>query len=105
MVAATPPFRVQPSKGMFFDNDFCAAAVIVTGSSGASTVMSAGAPSVIAPPGTLRMRAGFTDSSSTMRGRPIFPVCTRRSNVSGTAVSRPVMPNGAWSYDSAFSSA
>ncbi len=30
--------------------------------------MSAGAPSASEPPGTRRIRAGFTDSSSTSRG-------------------------------------
>ena len=41
------------------------------------------------------MRAGFTDSSSTSRASVITPACTRRSRHSDTAVSRPVMPNGA----------
>ena len=35
--------------------------------------MSAGAPSVSDPPGTRRIRAGFTDSSSTSRDRPMTP--------------------------------
>ena len=57
--------------------------------------MSAGAPSESDPPGTPMIRAGFTDSSSIRRGSEITPACTSRSKHSDTAVSRPVMPNGA----------
>ena len=57
--------------------------------------MSAGAPSASEPPGTRRIRAGFTDSSSTSRDSEMTPACTSRSKHSDTAVSRPVMPNGA----------
>ena len=63
------------------------------------------APGVSAPPATPRIRAGFTDSSSTKRVSVIRPGCTRRSNVSGTHVSRPTMPNGARSNSTRFSSA
>ena len=66
--------------------------------------MSAGAPSDSDPPGTRRMRAGFTDSSSTSRGSRMSPACTSRSSDSGTAVSSPTMPNGARSNSTFFSS-
>src|SRR5438046_1106229 len=79
IVAATPPRRVQPSNGMFFDFDRIAAAETVTLISGARIEMSAGAPSASEPPGTLRIRAGFTDSSSTSRDSDTTPACTRRS--------------------------
>ena len=59
---------VQPSNGVFFDFDLNAAARTVTVASGASMVMSAGAPSVSVPPGSPSVRAGLTDSSSTSRG-------------------------------------
>ena len=70
IVAATPPRSFQPSNGVFRDLDRIALASTVTGTSGARIVMSAGAPGVSEPPGTRRMRAGFTDKSSTSRGRP-----------------------------------
>ena len=56
------------------------------------------------PPGTRRILAGFTDISSTIRGKPIRPVCTSLSSVIETAVSRPTMPNGARSNSTFFSS-
>ena len=51
--------------------------------------MSAAAPGASDPPGTRRMRAGLTDSSSTRRDSVMSPVCTRRSSDSDTAVSSP----------------
>src|SRR5262245_18155858 len=103
-VAATPPHSSHPSKGVFFDRDRSVAASIFSIKSGAMMVMSAGAPSESVPPGTFRMRAGLTDSSSTTRDKRIRPACTRRSSESGTAVSRPMMPKGARSYSTFFSS-
>src|SRR4029453_10376440 len=103
-VAATLPRSSHPSKGVFFDRDRSFAASIFTFKSGAMMVMSAGAPSESVPPGTFKMRAGLTDSSSTILDRRMRPVCTRRSSESGTAVSRPTMPKGARSYSTFFSS-
>ena len=102
---ATPPRSCQPSNGVFLDFDRSAAALIVTLRSGARIVTSAGDPSASVPPGTPRMRAGFTDSSSTIRDSVIRPVCTSRSNTIGTAVSSPTIPNGARSNSTIFSSA
>ena len=45
----------------------------VTARSGARMERSAGAPSASDPPGTRRMRAGFSDSSSTSRDSEITP--------------------------------
>ena len=45
MVAATAPFSVHPSNGVFFDFDLNADARIVTLVSGERIVRSAGAPS------------------------------------------------------------
>src|SRR5262245_254808 len=103
-VAATPPRSSHPSKGVFFDRDRSFAASIFSFKSGAMMVISAGAPSESVPPGTFRMRAGLTDSSSTTLDKRIRPACTRRSSESGTAVSRPMMPKGARSYSTFFSS-
>src|SRR5262245_50716082 len=64
MVAATPPRNSHPSNGVFFDRDRRLAASTRTLRSGARMVMSAGAPAASVPPGTRRMRAGLTDSSS-----------------------------------------
>ena len=96
---------VQPWYGVFFDLLTSAARSMVTGRSGARMVMSAAAPSVRLPPGTLRMRAGLTDISSTSRGSRITPAWTSRSSAMGMAVSRPTMPNGARSNSTFFSSA
>ena len=67
-------------------------------------VTSAGAPSDSEPPATFRIRAGLADISSTRRDSVIAPEWTSRSSDSDTAVSRPVMPNGAWSNSTSFSS-
>ena len=44
IVAATAPLSVHPSKGVFFDFETNAAALIVTGVSGERNVRSAGSP-------------------------------------------------------------
>src|SRR4029077_10293863 len=77
IVAATPPRSVHPSNGVFFDRDRMAAAETVTLISGARIERSAGAPSASDPPGTFRIRAGFTESSSTRRDSDTTPACTR----------------------------
>ena len=106
MVAATPPLRVQPSNGVFFDFERELRALIVTVMSGARMVMSAGAPSASVPPGRcMHARRIGRQQLDHPRQTLIRPVCTSRSNTSGTAVSRPTMPNGARSNSTIFSSA
>src|SRR5215831_13581453 len=105
IVPATPPRSCQPSNGVFFDLDFMFAATTVTARSGARIVTSAAAPSSSDPPGTLRILAGLRESSSMRRGSDTMPLCTSRSKHNDTAVSRPVMPNGALSNSTCFSSA
>src|SRR2546428_6460612 len=104
IVAATPPRSSHPSNGVFFDRDRSARASTRTRRSGARIVMSAGAPTANVPPGTRRIRAGFTDSNSTRRERRMTPGWTRRSKTSGTAVSSPTIPKGARSNSTFFSS-
>src|SRR5439155_14169861 len=104
IVAAAPPRSCQPSNGVFRDLDRIRAAETRTARSGATIVMSAGAPGASEPPATPRILAGFTDSSSTRRASDTRPACTSRSRQSDTAVSRPVIPNGARSNSTCFSS-
>src|SRR5688572_25505875 len=103
-VAATPPRSSQPSNGVFFERERNDRASTRTFRSGARIVMAAGVPSARLPPATRRIRAGFTESSSTMRASGISPRCSRRSSVNDTAVSRPTIPKGARSNSTCFSS-
>ena len=75
--------------------------------SGASTVMSAGAPAgERCRRARRRMRAGFTDSSSTSRGERDQPAVHQAIEARATrTVSSPTMPNGARSNSTCFSSA
>src|SRR5262245_490605 len=104
IVAATPPRSAQPSNGVFLDFDFIAWADTTTVMSGARMDMSAAAPSDSVPPATRMIRAGFSDSSSIRRASDTTPACTSRSKQSDTAVSSPVIPNGARSNSTRFSS-
>ena len=58
---------------MLLDRDRIFFASMRTWRSGARIVISAGAPSASEPPGMRRIRAGFTDISSTSRERSITP--------------------------------
>src|SRR6185436_10184439 len=103
-VAATPPRRSHPSNGVFFDRERSRDASMRTRRSGAMIVTSAGAPMESEPPAMPRIRDGFTENSSTSRGSRIKPEWTRRSSDNGIAVSSPMMPNGARSNSTFFSS-
>ena len=69
-----------------------------------STVTSAGEPGASVPPGRPRTRAGFVERRATRCGSSTSPAPTSRSRQRATAVSRPTMPNAAWSYSTFLSS-
>ena len=105
IVAATPPRSCQPSNGVFLD--FRSHRCRRHGD------RQIGRQDRDVGRRALRQRAarhdaesapGSTDSSSISRDSEITPGCTRRSKQSETAVSSPVMPNGAWSNSTCFSS-
>ena len=66
---------------------------------------SAAAPGASEPAAREKTRAGAVDRSSTKRARDSTFVATNASTRTGSAVSRPVTPNGASANSSAFSSA
>ena len=75
------PRSCQPSNGVFFDFERKRAAVDGDRQVGREHRDVGGrAFGTSAPPGTPRMRAGLTDSSSTRRRSPMRPPCTRRSS-------------------------
>src|SRR6266550_1410687 len=103
IVATTRPCSVSPMNGEF---DAFERKVLVTWkrSSRFSSAMSAGVPARSVPPGRLKIRAGAVDINSISRCKPITRFRTSRSWQIENAVSSPMMPNGARSNSTFFSS-
>ena len=105
IVAATPPRSSQPSNGVFFDRDRSRAASIAHPQVRRED-RDVGRRARRQRPAR-RRRGSAPDSPTAARPAAAAgsrPACTSRSSDSGTAVSRPTMPNGARSNSTFFSS-
>src|SRR4051812_20005408 len=106
MVATGPPSNCHLSKGEFLDLDRDSTLLNFHERSGSMIVTSPMEPGIKVPrPLRLNILAGFDEQSSTNLVRLMIPLLISSLKDSPIAVSRPVIPKGARSYSSDFSSA